>query len=112
VGVTPAVGLYKSTAALINWRALTIVVALLTLVSLIWEATLAVPYGWWGYVPEQMVGVFIGAWSGLPLEQPVLWVMISFTSVIIFETVRLLLHKRARTSIYRALFGDREAQDG
>lgn len=110
IGVAPAVGLYRSTAALNNWRALTIVVALLTLISLIWEATLAVPYGWWGYVPEQMVGVFIGAWSGLPIEQPVLWVMISFTAVIVFETVRLVLHKRSRLSVYRALFGGRERE--
>lgn len=112
IGLTPAVGLYKSTAPLINWRALTIVVALLTFVSVIWEATLAVPYSWWGYVPEQMVGVFIGAWSGLPLEQPILWVMISFTSVIIFETVRLVLHKRERLTVYRALFGGGETTDG
>ena len=111
IGLTPAIGLYKSTAPLINWRALTIVVALLTFVSVIWEATLAVPYSWWGYVPEQMVGVFIGAWSGLPLEQPILWVMISFTSVIIFETVRLVLHKRERLSVYRALFGGPEVAD-
>jgi hypothetical protein len=93
VGFLPAAGFYRSTRDLINWRALAMTAVLMSLVSVIWEATLAVPYSWWGYVPEQMMGIFIGAWSGLPVEQPVLWVMISFTTAIIYEVVQLVLHK-------------------
>lgn len=104
VGFLPAAGFYRSTRHVINWRALAFTLILMTLVSVLWEATLAIPYGWWGYVPEQMVGVFIGAWSNLPIEEPLLWVMISFTTVILYETVKLVLYKRSKT-VGEALFG-------
>ena len=59
------------------------------LVSLLWEATLAVPYGWWGYQPEQMIGLNIGAWSGLPIEAVCVWIAVTYTTVIVFESVKL-----------------------
>ena len=43
------------------------------LVSMLWEATLALPYGWWNYQRETMTGIFIGAWSGLPIEAIIVW---------------------------------------
>jgi hypothetical protein len=58
-------------------------------VSLLWEATLALPYQWWGYQPERMVGLFIGAWAGLPIEAVCVWVAVTYTTVIVFEVVKL-----------------------
>jgi hypothetical protein len=37
----------------INWRAFSLTLFIIVLVSLIWEATLAVPYQWWGFQPAQ-----------------------------------------------------------
>jgi len=39
-----------------------------------WEVTLAIPYGWWNFRDEQMLGVRITAWDsshrrGLPLDR-------------------------------------------
>ena len=41
------------------------------------EATLAVPYGWWDYQQKQMMGLFIGAWAGLPIEAVVVWIAVT-----------------------------------
>lgn len=64
---------------------------IIVLVSLIWEATLAVPYGWWGYQSRQMVGLRVGAWSGLPIEAVGLWVAVTYATVIVFEITKLWL---------------------
>lgn len=87
----PAAGLFKTARPFINWRALSLTLILIVLISLIWEATLALPYGWWGYRPEKMMGLFIGAWSGLPIEAVCLWVAVSYATVIAFEIVKLWL---------------------
>jgi hypothetical protein len=51
--------------------------------------TLAIPFGWWGYRPEAMVGIHIGAWSGLPIEAVGVWLSVSFTTVIIYEVIKI-----------------------
>jgi len=111
VGMLPAVGLYRTARPFVNWRALTFTATLMTLVSVMWEATLAVPYGWWGYERSQMVGVFIGAWAGLPIEQPVLWVLISFTTVIVYHSVHVVLHKLDHRSLRRVVFSRNDDDD-
>jgi hypothetical protein len=59
------------------------------LVSLLWEATLALPYGWWNYQHGAMIGVFIGAWSGLPIEAVLVWLAVTYGTVILFEVVKI-----------------------
>jgi hypothetical protein len=73
----------------INWRAFSLTLFIIVLVSLLWEATLAVPYQWWGFQPTQMTGFFIAAWAGLPIEEVFLWVAVSYATVIVFETLKL-----------------------
>src|SRR5262249_34846687 len=91
--------------AFVNWRALSFTFFLLLLVSLLWEATLAVPYRWWGYRKEAMVGVFIGAWCDLPIEEPILWSAVTFATVIWYEAMKVFLTMEKRTA--EALFGAR-----
>jgi hypothetical protein len=74
-----------------NWRALSLTLFFMLLVSLVWEATLAVPYNWWNYQHHQMMGLFIGAWSGLPLEGVCVWIAVTFATAIVFEVVKVLL---------------------
>ena len=62
---------------------------MLLLVSTFWEATLAVPYGWWGYQDEQMMGLFIGAWAGLPIEAVVVWIAVTYATTIVYTVVTL-----------------------
>ena len=65
----PAVSFFPVARRFVNWRALSLTLFFMLLVSLLWEATLAVPYHWWGFQHHQMTGFFIGAWSGLPIEE-------------------------------------------
>jgi len=87
----PSAGLFESARAFINWRAVSLTGFFIILVSLVWEATLAVPYGWWGYRREAMMGVSIGAWAGLPLEAVGVWIAVTYATVIVFEILKLWL---------------------
>ena len=48
-------------------------VFILLLISLLWEATLGVPYGWWNFQDDAMIGIRITAWSRLPIEEVCVW---------------------------------------
>jgi hypothetical protein len=61
---------------------------ILVLMSALWEATLAVPYGWWGYQPRQMMGLRITAWGGLPIEAVTVWLAVTFTTVVVYEILK------------------------
>jgi hypothetical protein len=85
----PAASFFPTARPFINWRAFSLTLFILVLVSLLWEATLAVPYQWWGFRPAQMTGLFIGAWAGLPIEEVGVWIAVSYATVIVFEVFKL-----------------------
>jgi hypothetical protein len=70
---------------MINWRAVSLTMFMVVLISLLWEVTLAVPYGWWNFRDDQMVGVRITAWSRLPVEEVFVWVAITYATAIVYE---------------------------
>jgi hypothetical protein len=88
-GVIPSASFFPAARRCINWRALSLTIFMLLLISLFWEATLAVPYGWWGYQQKQMMGLFIGAWAGLPIEAVVVWIAVTYATTIVYEIVRV-----------------------
>lgn len=88
-GLVPAVGFFPTAKKFINWRALSLVLFFILLVSLLWEATLGVPYRWWGYQPKQMLGVFIGGWADLPIEAVCVWIAVTYGTVIVYEMVKV-----------------------
>ena len=90
--IVPAAGFYGTTRRFINWRAFSFTFLLVLLISLMWEASLASPYGWWGYKPEAMMGIFLTAWNHLPLEAVFVWLAVCFTTVIIYEVVSICQH--------------------
>ena len=87
----PAMAFFPVAKPFINWRALSLTLFFMALLSVIWEATLAVPYQWWGFQRRQMIGLFIGAWSGLPVEEVFVWIAVTYATVIVFEIVKVLL---------------------
>lgn len=91
VAVVPSMVLYPTALPFINWRAVSVVFFVLVLISLLWEVTLAHPYQWWAFRPEQMIGIFIGGWTHLPVEEPLLWMVVTYASVILYETMKILL---------------------
>lgn len=102
----PAVSLFPVARRFINWRALSLTLFFMLLVSLLWEATLAVPYNWWNFQHRQMVGLFIGAWSRLPIEEVCVWIAVTYATAIVFEVVKVWL--ASERSVRDALLGANE----
>ncbi len=84
----PSAALLPSALPVINWRAFSLTLFIILLMSLLWEATLAIPYGWWGYKDAQMIGIHITAWSGLPIEAVLVWIAVTYATAIVYEIVR------------------------
>jgi hypothetical protein len=101
----PAVTFFPVARRFINWRALSLTLFFMLLVSLLWEATLAVPYNWWNFQHRQMIGLFIGAWAGLPIEEICVWIAVSYATAIVFEVVKVWL--ASERSARDALLGPR-----
>jgi hypothetical protein len=76
----------------INWRALVFGWLFVLAISQFWEASLGVPYGWWAYAPDQMMGVFLKPHCDLPIEAVLVWTLGSWTTVIIYETFLTALY--------------------
>ena len=87
----PSILLFRTTQRFINWQAVSFTVFWVALTSILWEATLAAPYLWWGYKERHMMGLFVGAWFGLPVEAVVLWLSVTFTTVMVYETFKILI---------------------
>lgn len=99
----PSAGFYRATRRVINWRAFSFTFLLVLLISLLWEASLASPYGWWGYQADTMMGLFITAWSDLPVEAVFVWLAVSYTTVILYEVVTIW--QASGKSLRELLFG-------
>jgi hypothetical protein len=89
MALIPSMAFYKSVQRFINWRAFSFTLFVVVLISLVWESTLALPYQWWGYQERAMMGLFIGAWHNLPIEAVILWFAVSYTTIIVFETIKI-----------------------
>jgi hypothetical protein len=104
--IIPSAGFFHTAQPFINWRAFGFTFFLLLLISLLWEVTLAIPYGWWGYRPETMLGLAVGAWSGLPAEAVCVWFAVSYTTIITYEVIKIW--KALGSGALEAFFGIRK----
>ncbi len=86
--------LWRRARPLINWQAFSFMAVWLLGVSVLWEASLALPGGWWNYQHPRMVGLFVRAWSDLPLEAVGVWVLTAYATVVVFEALRVHAHRR------------------
>jgi lycopene cyclase domain-containing protein len=102
--LVPSSALLPSARPVINWRAFSLATLFVLLVSLLWEATLAIPYGWWNFRDEQMLGIRITAWGKLPIEEVCLWIAVTYATVIVYETVKCW--QASKKSMRHALFGE------
>jgi hypothetical protein len=84
----PSTIIFHAALPVINWRAFSLTLFVILLMSLLWEATLGVPYGWWGYQPAQMIGLRITAWDGLPIEAVCVWIAATYQTVIVYEVLK------------------------
>ncbi len=106
--VLPAALLYRHVSQFINGRAFLFTLMAATLVSLLWEVTLALPYGWWDYHHEQMLGLFIHPWSNLPIEACLLWVAAGWAGLFVYEALKIYVH--SGDTLWHVLFGHRRSE--
>lgn len=92
VGITPSILFLPISNPYINWRAFSLAYLFMLLTSLFWEATIAVPYQWWGFQTREMVGLLINGFCSLPVEEPILWLSVTWATVIVYETLFTLLY--------------------
>ncbi len=85
----PSAGFFGAVKRFVNWRAFSFTFLLVLLISLVWEASLAAPFGWWGYQHDAMMGWYIRGWSGLPIEAVFVWLAVTYTTIIVYEVVRI-----------------------
>jgi len=97
----PASFFFQTARRFINWRALSFSMLAMLLVSLFWEACLAIPFGWWGYEPKYMMGLFILQWfrsgfgsPGVPIEAVLVWIQVTFSMVVVYEIIRIVVLRR------------------
>lgn len=84
----PSAILFPMARPVVNWRAFSLTFFFLLLTSLLWEATLGVPYGWWGYQRAHMLGIEIRAWAGLPIEAVLVWMAVTYMTVMVYEIAK------------------------
>lgn len=101
----PSAGFFRTAQPFINWRAFGFTFFLILLISLLWEVTLALPYGWWGFHERNMIGLHIGAWANLPIEEVCVWMAVSYTTIITYEVIKIW--KALGTRALEAFFGIR-----
>lgn len=99
----PSSALLPGARPVINWRALSLTMFILLVTSLLWEVTLALPYGWWNFRDQQMLGIRVTAWSRLPVEEVYIWISVSYSTVIVYEIVKRW--KSSGRSLRHALLG-------
>ena len=106
----PAIVLYRGVHTLVNWPAFAVTTLYVLVTSIVWEVTLAIPRLWWGYEPDAMVGILVGAWSRpgapFPIEAAFVWLCIPFSTILSYECAKGLMHHPG--GIRAALFGPRE----
>ncbi|HEY1668388.1 MAG TPA: hypothetical protein VGG54_22080 [Trebonia sp.] len=96
VALIPSCLLHRATRHAINWQAVAFCALACALVDIVWEATLAGPYGWWAYRQDMMIGLRITAWHDLPIEAPVLWLLSPFCVVTVYTAIQLAAKRRAQ----------------
>jgi hypothetical protein len=105
--LVPSVSFFPVARRFINWRAFSLTAFFLLLISLLWEVTLALPYGWWNFQHRQMIGLFVGAWNDLPIEEVCVWVAVTYATAIVFEIVKLW--QASGRTLKEALLGSKVA---
>lgn len=90
--------LYRVARAFVNWQAFTLMLLYILAMSVLWEVSLAIPGGWWGYQKVTMMGIFIQRWTSLPIEAVFVWFLAAFATVVTFEAAKVFVHHPLATT--------------
>lgn len=92
VSIIPSLFCSRVAIQFINWRAFALAWLFILGISQFWEASLGIPYGWWAYEPDQMIGIFLKPYCDLPIEAVLVWTLVAWTTTIIYETILTAVH--------------------
>lgn len=95
-GAAPTLLLIRTVRQFVNWHAMAFAFFALLLLSIIWEASIAVPYEWWNYKHDEMLGIFLRGWSDLPIEAVFVWILGVWDAVLIYECLRVFFRMKLR----------------
>lgn len=98
--ILPSLSCFRVAFRFINGRALTASWLWILVIRRLWEAFLAIPCGWWGYQPDQMMGLFLKAHCDLPTEAVSVWTLGTWITVILYETILTALHAEGRGCLF------------
>lgn len=106
--LAPAIIFYRSLESIVNWRAFSFTCLYVLVTSCIWEVTLGIARKWWWYkTPPAVMGWFIPAFGhdnrNYPIEALIVWLVVSFDTILAFEFIKGVLHDRR--SVRETLFG-------
>lgn len=88
----PWIFFWRISRLFVNTRALVFTVVTTLCISIVWEVTLALPRGYWGYNPNAMVGIFVSFWNDLPIEAVTVW---------LFSSLIILSYEYTKVQLYR-----------
>jgi hypothetical protein len=88
VAYVPFLLFFRVTRKFVNLRAFVFCLVLTALISIIWEVTLALPFGYWGYQDGAMLGIFISPWHRLPIEAVTVWVFCTLV-ILVYEFIKI-----------------------
>jgi hypothetical protein len=84
----PFLLLWQQVKKFVNRRSLAMTIIVTTLISIIWEVTLALPRGYWNYKQGTMMGICIPVWNNIPIEAVSVWLASSMT-VLLYEYLKI-----------------------
>ena len=113
LGLLPTLFLYRTVRQFMNWPAFAVTLLYVLVTASVWEVTLALPRGWWGFEPAAMIGVYVNAWSTMfsrfPIEEIGVWLAAPFFTLLTYEFAKAFFHHPLPGRV--ALFGTGSAPE-
>jgi hypothetical protein len=92
--VVPTAVMGRRVGNLVNWPALSFCTVAMVLISVILSITTALPYQWWSFEDDVMIGVYFNTWYGVPLEQLVLYCITPIVTAFWLELIHAWLYRK------------------
>lgn len=85
--ILPSVFLLDIVRQHVNWHAFGVTTLYIVAMSFVFEVSLALPYQWWAFADHTLIGIRFTPWWGVPIEEPILYLVNTYVIVLFYETV-------------------------
>ncbi len=94
--ILPSVFLLDIVRKHVNWHAFAVTALYIVAMSFVFEVSLALPYQWWGFADETLIGIRFVPWWNVPIEEPILYLVNSYLIVLIYEATLVFWAHRSQ----------------